>query len=38
MFKNGVRYSQDGIIHILLWFAVFYKLIPAHNVFVLYIS
>lgn len=38
MFKNGVRRSRKRIIHILFWFAVFYKLIPAHNVFVLYIS
>lgn len=38
IFKNRVRYSSGRIVHILLWFVVFYKLIPAHNVFVLYIS
>lgn len=36
-FFTGVSHSNKGIVHI-LWFVVFYKLIPAHNVFVLYIS
>ncbi len=36
-FKGMVSFSSTGTVRILLCFAVFYKLIPAHNVFVLYI-
>lgn len=37
-FLSGVSYSSARTVHIFLCFVVFYKLIPAHNVFVLYIS